>query len=901
MVQSNASKSCLHGIWLVTVGLLMSLPLLGQTTLYGEHQTDVVDSVNGAPTSTAADSSIQIQNPGNTAMDLQEATIRRMIAYLEANLNTLGDPSVSSRDKDILISESYQKLFRDARVQIEDDLDQQRSTPTYKDVTAYLLDVDFFFRKVVFEYSILNIEGQMTQTGEESWLIQCNRSLMGIRLKGDSLRNTVERFIEVNRTADGLKIVSMYSTKYNRTQSNRQWWAELSPLWKSLLAGDAALSNELRLSDVRGYHDALLISSTDTFLLPGSQNSEYQVGPGLWYFFGDTIMLQDSTRLDLSVEAIDAFLDGLLSVRELDLSGTKVRDLYPLSALRNVRILNLSSTPVRDLTPLRSMAELEELNISGTLTEDLNVLRYSRKLRKILARNSAISADLPDFAQLEYLDLAACPLHPNWTPGPKPSLRYLDLSGTGLQSVQRFSALPQLEHLDLSFTKVSQWNSLSSSSQMRVILAAKTPLQNLGFLSAMESLEWVNIDGTAVSSLDPLKGKKKLERIYCDGTAVSDSLIRAFQAQHPGIMIIFETAYLNNWWNGLNAAWKRAFRQALGFADHPGKEELHGISALKHLDLSGADLLETLVPLNEMPALEGLNLEGTQLEDFTPIGRLKNLRELNLNHSPLVSLDMLAGLSELEVLHIENTPIEDLSPLFDLKRLSKVYMDSCNIRAHHYAEMERANPKALLIWNSAERLQWWNGLDLEWKDFLSTMLVFSGAPDKEQLERMRHLEEINLPSAGLNEIGALSYFKRLRILRLPNNRVSSLSALSAFSSLEVLDVTANPIYGLEGLESHTQLRELIADNTPIRSLDPLARSMLLEHLSVAGTEIRNLQPLILHRSLSYLNCSNTRVRNLSPLDKMSNLKELIIFNTGLNAAKVEQFRSNHPNCKITFY
>ncbi len=47
-------------------------------------------------------------------------------------------------DKDVLVTQSYTKIFRDPKVQVEDDLDEGRKTITNKDVQAYLKDVDFF-------------------------------------------------------------------------------------------------------------------------------------------------------------------------------------------------------------------------------------------------------------------------------------------------------------------------------------------------------------------------------------------------------------------------------------------------------------------------------------------------------------------------------------------------------------------------------------------------------------------------------------------------------------------------------------------------------------------------------------------------------------------------------------
>ena len=59
-----------------------------------------------------------------------EQKVKDMVAFLEYVLNTLGSSSTSARDKDVLITESYTKIFRDAKVQIEDDLVEKRNVIT---------------------------------------------------------------------------------------------------------------------------------------------------------------------------------------------------------------------------------------------------------------------------------------------------------------------------------------------------------------------------------------------------------------------------------------------------------------------------------------------------------------------------------------------------------------------------------------------------------------------------------------------------------------------------------------------------------------------------------------------------------------------------------------------------
>ncbi|PLX05668.1 MAG: internalin, partial [Marinilabiliales bacterium] len=77
---------------------------------------------------------------------------KQMVSYLEGTLNFLGDPNEVASEKDIIINESYTKVFVNDEVQIEDDLDENREIALSKDVQAYLKDIDFFYKNVSFTY-----------------------------------------------------------------------------------------------------------------------------------------------------------------------------------------------------------------------------------------------------------------------------------------------------------------------------------------------------------------------------------------------------------------------------------------------------------------------------------------------------------------------------------------------------------------------------------------------------------------------------------------------------------------------------------------------------------------------------------------------------------------------------
>jgi len=145
-----------------------------------------------------------------------------LINYLQFTLNSIGDNDLSPKEKDIIISESYAKFFRDPQVQVEDDLVPDREAVTNKDVQAYLKDVDFFFNQALFSYKILSTDLFQNENNEPYFKVHALRTLSAVSLQNDSIYNEQARFIEivVNPDLRELKIVSIYTTKINEKEEN---------------------------------------------------------------------------------------------------------------------------------------------------------------------------------------------------------------------------------------------------------------------------------------------------------------------------------------------------------------------------------------------------------------------------------------------------------------------------------------------------------------------------------------------------------------------------------------------------------------------------------------------------------------------------------------------------------
>src|SRR5690606_13632804 len=127
-----------------------------------------------------------------------EQKVRDIVAFLQYVLNTIGSKETSAREKDVLIRESYTKIFRDSKVQVEDDLDEDRSVITNKDVQAYLKDVNYYFDKASVDLILRNIQGEVYDNGELYYEVTPARTIRGTTVGGKKVNKTDPRYIEIN-------------------------------------------------------------------------------------------------------------------------------------------------------------------------------------------------------------------------------------------------------------------------------------------------------------------------------------------------------------------------------------------------------------------------------------------------------------------------------------------------------------------------------------------------------------------------------------------------------------------------------------------------------------------------------------------------------------------------------
>ncbi len=843
-------------------------------------------------------------------LDAYKTQCHQMIDYLQGTLTFLGDPANQPAEKEIIIDNSYLKIFENDKVQIEGDLDAHRVVPIHKDVQAYLKDVVFFFKKVTFTFHITSIDPLLTQNGQIYFKVTMNRNLKGITVEGDTVDNNQLRYVEINLNPEknSLKIASIYTNKPNDDLEIQYWWNHLSPAWKNYFGKSIRLYDSIPLNKIISFSDSNLVIETEKTIHTDSlQQDSTQLKP----IEDSLLMVEDSAILmpdTLSMKNIGLMLQlihHLRNAREVDISDNlDIENLAPLSEMDNLRSLNCAHTLIEDLTPLRSLSRLQTLDITGCPVETLDPLRYVSALREIDAAFTSINKVkvLENLRNLEMLNLSHTHIDSLPNLSNLRNLRTLEMDATPLQSIDSLASLTRLTNLNIAKTAVTDFAPLTKLTALQSLNLDSTLITDLHPLGKLDSLTILQINGTRVSDLLSLAHLNALKFIYCDNSGVNSKTAAAFNKINPQVQVIYNSQKLEKWWKALPEVWKNIFITHANLRQPVTKEQLHRLLLLKKLNVKGNMAIHNLKPLTMLIQLKELNVSGTDVSNLKPLSDVRTLRRLDLSNTPVRSMASLQKLKNLKTINIEHTAIRDLLPLSGNSNLTLVLADSTQVKQKNVFALEKHLPQCLVLFQTPQLKLWWNNLEKPWQKAFLEQMQLDNPPTAEQLQQLVNRKQISVSNhLDIENVEPLTIFVHLETLKLDNTGVIDITPITGLKRLKQLSISNSPLWDISGLASMRQLKSLNLQNTSVEDLYPLQGLHQLQKLNVSGTKIRNLKPLAGLTNLRELVINNTRVNSLKYVMSLSRLTLLRCDHTLLRERKVQNFKEKHPKTKVIFY
>ncbi len=771
---------------------------------------------------------------------------KELVSFLEYMMNFLGNPEATTQQKETIITQSYSKAFRDEDVQVEDDLEEDRSVVTNKNVQAYLKDIDFFFEEATFDLSVDDVS-YYVNNGKKFFRVTLSRNLQGTTVDGDTVNANQIRYVEINlnESAKDLKIASIYTTKLSEREELANWWSDVSAPWQKFFKAQVGAQDW----DSANYRMLREIVRLDEIDISGNQ-AVYNLEP----------------------------LGKLIDLRYLDISDTQLGDLYPLRNLTKLEVLNCSKTLVSDLSPLKYATSLREINCEYTRVDDLEVLTNFSKLEKLYCSHTYVH-QLPALKSLEDLRCAS----------------------TAITNIESLTAMTSLVYLDASETSISDLQPVASTASVTWLNLENTPVTNLEPLKALINLETLVINNTPVADLESLNGLPKLQKVYCDNTPIKKPEANRFMAINPQVLVIYASEQMLDWWQALNPDWQQIFGKYVSL-DTINKENLAQVANLAEIDISDHSSVQTLEPLAALTNLKTLNCTNTRIRDLTPLEGMVNLEQLNLAGTKVDSIGALSSARNLKILNFDQTQVRSLLPLNNISGIQRLSCENTPIEPDKIRQFIREHPETIVIYKTEQLSLWWNALPPAWKKELQEQVVVGDVPDREQLHELAFLNSLTIEdNSQINSLAPLQEFVRLTELTLTGTRVADLSPLSDMYTLRALICARNPIRSLEPLSPLTDLVYLDFQNTPVEDLRPLRDMISLETLKCSGTQVDKLKPLSSLINLRQLECYNTDVKKLKRLRDLNQLEMLRCYNTRISDREVRKFRQAHPDCEVVHY
>lgn len=841
-------------------------------------------------------------------LDKYKKQVTELIQYYEETVNFLGDSTSVANEKEIIINDSYLKMFANDKVQIEDDLDEYRDVPLNKDVQAYLKDIGFFFRNAKFEFVVADINHFVTDEKLNYFKVSMNRILDGLTVTGDTVHSRKARFIEVNLDikTNALKIASIYTTKLNEKEENRAWWNNLTMAWKEILGKNIFIADSIEMAYVSFFTDSLIILtikpvSDQTY---SDTDSIYQTDiPEERYFAMDTI--SDVDTVYLNTEEVNLRITEILKQQKIDLTGnSEIRSLGPLSELTELREINCANTLVTDLFPIRNLNHLEILDCSQTPVDDISPLHYSVTIRELNCGYTLISdlSPISGFVNLETLKCDGLKTTDLEFTAKMTSLKMLDCSGTRIYDLNPLKNLRNLVSIDLSGTGIHTLDSIKSLTNLTYLNCENTVVSSLEPLSGFQMLETLRISSTGVNSLQPLKDIGSLTKIYCDNTGVVKTEAIQYMRDHPSCLVIFESEDLISGWKELENPWKAIAGTYTEISDVPTQEELHTLLTITKMDISGNKDITTLNPLKWFFNLTTLNASSTKITDFTPLSLVIELEELDISDNAVDNVDFLGNLSQLNVVHLEKTRVSSLKPLENKQNLKFIYADSSKVNDESAFNFREKNKNCVVVYKTKDLENWWKNLPVVWKEFFTGLAGCDSPPTKEQLHKILYLDSLIISNnSKINDLAPITMIKGLKKLIFTGTSVSSLQPLTQLKELEELRCSQSPVSDLTMLAGLKSLKVLSIENTPVEDIEPLAALAQLVSLNCSGTQTKSLNSLEGLLKLEEIKLNNTSIKSLKPLLELPRLKKLECFNTGVSAKNIEKFKEAKPKCEVVYY
>lgn len=337
--------------------------------------------------------------------------------------------------------------------------------------------------------------------------------------------------------------------------------------------------------------------------------------------------------------------------------NSNIRSLRGIEDLVNLETLDLRKNRIESVAPLANIKGISSLKVTKNHIQTFNGLSEFTELSVLSASNNPLVQDAIK------------------TVGQLKSLTTLYLRGNLLSDLNALTELSALKKLYFRDNKASDISALSKLTELQVVELNNNGITTIDGLSALINATRVDLRSNgniACDALDQLQntlGKEVVLRpVVCGG---KEPLLNELSFVDKALADCVVEQANSSGWTKRNEMTELACK-GKGIRDLRGLENL---TALEKLDLRQNEIGD-IAPLFGLSNVTELKVSKNQILNVSPLAQMSNLTFLSIADNLIDSgaLRDIVELNQLSVLYLRNNRVGDVSALTQLKKLERLYL-----------------------------------------------------------------------------------------------------------------------------------------------------------------------------------------------------------------------------------
>ncbi|MBN1688300.1 MAG: leucine-rich repeat domain-containing protein [Candidatus Omnitrophica bacterium] len=311
--------------------------------------------------------------------------------------------------------------------------------------------------------------------------------------------------------------------------------------------------------------------------------------------------------------------------------------------------------------------------------------------------------------------------------------------------------------------------------------------------------------------------------------------------------------------------------------------QLAGLTRIVSLGLTNVSGLHRIPEISGLTGLRILHLNRSSVDDLTPLGDLPNLETLDLGMGwgQVRDLAPLARSQSLVELNIEDSQVKNFSDLAHLKTLKKVSIEKSNITMSDFQEATDEQNLTVVLTSGFVRENksikpaqeeepqedltgeecieeyrkvidgWIQAGELVLEAGKTSQSVVDNHPGNKDVSGI-FLSGSNVTNEQVRQLARMRGASKIHIIDLSKTPFSDTTALEGFKGLEILDLSSTLVRAVQSLSRFEYLVNVDLQNSGVENIDELARCPRLKRLDISGTQVDDIRPLALVISLEFL-------------------------------------------------